>query len=315
MSRFPTLAGLAALMAGTALHAGEVTIPGPQGPLSATAIAVPGASHAVVLIPGSGPTDRDGNGPLLQSNTYRMLAEGLAAAGIASLRVDKRGMFASARAIPDPNAVTLAAYAEDARAWVGQARALAPCVWLMGHSEGGLVALLAANDPPPGLCGLILLSTPGRPLGQLMVEQLAANPFAGLLMADMKSVVASLARGETRDPATLPPGLQPLFPAAVQPYLIDLFSYDPAMLAAGWPGPALIVQAGKDIQVTAADADRLAAALPQAQRLDLPAATHMLKPDRPGLPLATYSDPTAPLDPGLIPALASFLAAHSPVAE
>jgi hypothetical protein len=300
---------LAALMLGTSASAAEVQAPGPDGPLSAMATPVAGAAHVVVLIPGSGPTDRDGNGPLIRSDSYRLLAEALADAGIASLRIDKRGMFASHAAIADPNAVTLAAYAADARAWVAKARALAPCVWLMGHSEGGLVALLAAADPPPGLCGLILLATPGRPVGQLMIEQMQANPAAFLLMDDLRRIVADLEQGRSRDPASLPALLRPLFPAAVQPYLIDVFSYDPATLAAGWTGPALIVQGGADVQVTPADAAILAAAMPQATRIDLPEATHMLKPDIPGHPMATYGNPSLPLDPGLIPAITAFLAA------
>ena len=80
---------------------------------------------------------------------YRMLAEGLAARGVATVRIDKRGMFGSAGAIADANAVTIADYAADVHAWVKAARARtgASCVWVLGHSEGGLVALAAAQQP------------------------------------------------------------------------------------------------------------------------------------------------------------------------
>lgn len=303
---------LALLLSASPVAADEVRIPGPEGPLAAMAIQVADARHVVVLIPGSGPTDRDGNGPALRSDSYRMLAKALAAQGIASLRIDKRGLFASRAALADPNAVTLADYAADARAWVAEARGLAPCVWLMGHSEGGLVALLAASKPTPGLCGLILLATPGRPLGRLVIEQVASNPLNFFLADAVESAVAALERGEHVDPAAIPAPLRPLFPAAVQDYLIDVFSYDPAALAAGWQGPALIVQGGKDIQVTMADADLLAAAMPQAERLDLPRATHMLKPDRFADPLATYTDPALPLDAALVPGIAGFLSRQPP---
>lgn len=304
-------AALVMLMA-TAAQAAEVTIPGPEGPLSAEALTVPGARHAVVIIPGSGPTDRDGNGPFLQTDMYRLLAEELAAQGIASLRIDKRGMFASRAAVADANAVTLGDYAADARAWVEEAASLAPCVWLAGHSEGGLVAMAAASEPPPALCGLILLATPGRPLDEVLLEQLAANPAMFALMPQARRIVETLAAGEVVPTESIPLLLRPLFPAEVQPFLISLFTTDPASLAAAWPGPALVVHAGRDIQVTGPDADVLERALSAASRADFPLATHTLKEDVPGAPLATYSDPSLPLAPGLTAAILGFLEMHPP---
>lgn len=291
-----------------------VQIPGPAGPLAAERIAVAGAAHAVVIVPGSGPTDRDGNGPAvgLASDAYRMLAEGLAARGIASLRIDKRGFFGSAAAIADPADVTLDAYAADARDWVGAAAALAPCVWIAGHSEGGLVALMAAQQPPEPLCGLILLATPGRPIGRLLVEQMAATPAMAPLMPELSALVADLEAGRNRDPADIAPALRPMFGAGAQRYMADLFAHDPAALARGWPGPALIVQGDADLQVRPQDAGLLADAMPQAARLDLAGGTHMLKPAVAGQPFAGYRDPTLPLHPALLPGIAAFLTDRAP---
>ncbi|GGH48945.1 hypothetical protein GCM10011341_10950 [Frigidibacter albus] len=124
-----TLSSLPLLLPTLAL-AEPVQIPGPQGPLEAERIAVEGAAHAVIIIPGSGPTDRDGNsGPMgLRSDSYKLLANGLAAEGIASLRIDKRGLYGSAAALADANDVTIANYAQDVRDWVAEASSLAPCV-------------------------------------------------------------------------------------------------------------------------------------------------------------------------------------------
>ncbi|MFY8139702.1 MAG: alpha/beta hydrolase, partial [Caulobacter sp.] len=93
-----------------------VEIPGGLAPLKATVLSVSGEPRAaVVILPGSGPTDRDGNTPMgVRGSTYRLLAEGLAAQGVASLRMDKRGMFASGPAAADPNAVTVSILAADA---------------------------------------------------------------------------------------------------------------------------------------------------------------------------------------------------------
>ena len=290
-----------------------VQIPGPQGPLEGELIAPAAAAHVVVVIPGSGPTDRDGNSPQmgLATDAYKLLAEGLAEQGIASLRIDKRGFFGSAEAIFDPNAVTVEAYAADARNWVEYASGIAPCVWIAGHSEGGLVALAAAQDPPDHLCGLILMATSGRPIGRLMIEQFEANPANGPLMPELRSIVADLEAGETRDPTSLSPVLQPLFSSRVQRYMVDLFSHDPLTLAGEWQGPALIVQGDEDMQVRPHDADLLEGALPQADRLNLAGGTHMLKVAVVENPLAVYVDPALPLHGELVRGLADFMEEHA----
>jgi pimeloyl-ACP methyl ester carboxylesterase len=287
-----------------------VHIPGPEGPLEGEMIVVDGALHAVVIVPGSGPTDRDGNSSQgLATNTYRLLAEGLAEAGISSVRIDKRGLYGSSMAIANPNNVTLSAYAEDVRNWVGFVSDLAPCVWIAGHSEGGLVALVAAQNAPANLCGLILLATPGRPAGELLIEQLEGNPHNAPLVEDIRSIVTDLEGGRRREAGSIPPILQPLFVDSVQGYLIDLFSYDPSDVAATWRGPALIVQGDADRQVRLKDADLLVRAMPQARRLHLAGGTHMLKALSERDPLADYRDPSLPLHAGLLGGIVQFLEA------
>lgn len=296
----------------SAAQADVVTITGPKGPLAAELVAVEAAQHIAVIIPGSGPIDRDGNGRQvgLASDSYKLLAEGLARAGVASLRIDKRGFFGSAAAIADPNDVTIATYAADARNWVLKAREIAPCVWLAGHSEGGLVTLVAARDAPKGLCGVILLATGGRPVGQIMLEQLRANPANVDLMPELEEIIADLERGQTRPMADISPVLRGFFSPGLQRYMMDLFSYDPVDVAIGWTGPALVVQGGKDAQITALDADLLAAALQQPEQHMIDDMTHMLKADVPAAPFATYTDPTLPLHPELVQILSEFMMAR-----
>lgn len=109
------------LMTGPAIAApveSDISAPGPSGPLKGTMLSPQGGAAPVVLmIPGSGPTDRDGNNNAgLKAASLKLLAEGLAAQGIATVRIDKRGMYASAAATPDANAVTIDDYAHDVHA-------------------------------------------------------------------------------------------------------------------------------------------------------------------------------------------------------
>lgn len=290
-----------------------IEAPGPQGPLAGTMLrAGQGLGPVALIIPGSGPTDRDGNNPYgVKAASYRQLAEALARQGVSTVRIDKRGMFASAKAVADANAVTVGDYVADTAAWVQVIRQQtgAPCVWLIGHSEGGLVALAAAQEVE-GLCGLVLVAAPGRPLGDVIKAQLRANPANASLLEAADAAIDSLVAGRKVDAATLPLPLRGLFNPAVQGFLIDVFARDPAKLAADTKLPLLIVQGGKDLQVPLADAERLQAANPAASLSVLPNANHVLKDvsgESPAENQAAYLNPDLPLSPGLAEAIAAFI--------
>jgi pimeloyl-ACP methyl ester carboxylesterase len=290
----------------------EMTAPGPKGPLAGTMLDPDAKAPAILVIPGSGPTDRDGNSPLgIAGGPYRQLAEALAADGIATVRIDKRGMFGSVTAVPDGNDVTIGGYADDVHAWVDAIRAKTgrKCVWVLGHSEGGLVALQAAQKPA-GICGLVLLSAAGRPIGAVMREQLQANPANAPILAPALAAIDSLEAGKPVDAATLPAPLQPLFDKAVQPYLIDLFAHDPARLIGAVKLPVLIVQGERDIQVGIADAQALKAAQPAATLALIPGVNHVLRPvasDDRMANAATYGDASIAISPAVPAAIAGFV--------
>ena len=295
-----------------AAAAATMTIAGPKGEIAGTFVDAGRGSPVVLIIPGSGPTDRDGNNPMgVTAAPYRLLAEALAAGGVSTLRADKRGMFGSKAAIADGNQVTLGDYATDAHNWAKalRNRTGARCVWLLGHSEGGLIALVAAQDPTD-VCGLILVAAPGRKLGAVIREQLQANPANAPILPQAMAALDSLEAGKAVDPSMLHPGLQPLFNAKVQPYLMGMLRADPAKLAASTRLPMLIVRGGKDIQVAAADLQALHAARPDAMVLSRPNMNHVLKDvagDDRASNLATYGDPSVPVDPALVQAIAAFV--------
>ena len=293
------------LMATPALAQTPIEASGLDGALAGTLLGEGAGRPVVLIVPGSGPTDRDGNNPMgVKAAPYRLLAEALAAQGIATVRIDKRGMFGSRAAIPDANAVTIADYAADVHAWakVVRDRAGAKCVWVLGHSEGGLVALAAAQTPAD-LCGLILIATPGRPLAAVIREQLANNPANARILPQFDAVIASYTGGPPVDPAKVAPGLAQLFSPALTSYWRSILSCDPAKLIAAYKGSVLIEQGSRDLQVSVADARALAAAQPRAKLAIIDGANHVLKhvatDDRPAN-LATYGDLSLPLADGVV---------------
>ena len=290
-----------------------VEAPGPQGPLKGTML-TPIAKERppiVLLIPGSGPTDRDGNNPLgVKAAPYALLAEALATLGVATVRIDKRGMFASAAAVADPNAVTLDDYVQDVRQWVRSIRSTtgAPCVWLLGHSEGGLVAL-ESGDTLAGLCGVITIGTPGRPAGEVLLSQLRESPIYAAQAPLAESLIRELKAGRDVDVRQLPPVLQQVFSPSIQHFETSLFRVDPQLLAHRLRLPLLIVQGDADLQVGVEDAKRLKTADPQATLAILPGVNHVLKEatlSNRRENLSTYSSPDLPLAPGVAPVIARF---------
>jgi pimeloyl-ACP methyl ester carboxylesterase len=266
----------------------------------------------VLIIPGSGPTDRDGNNPGgLLAAPYRLLAESLALRGITTVRIDKRGLAGSAGATPDGNAVTISDYVSDVRAWTTVVKQLtkAPCIWLLGHSEGGLIAM-AATKTERDICGLILVSAPGRPMGEVIREQLKANPANAPLLDQALTAIDTLEAGKRVDTANMAAPLLRLFDPRVQGFLIDAFAYDPAKLLAGYTKPVLIVQGLRDIQVQEADARMLKRADPQATLALLPEVNHVLKTvtsDDRSANIATYSNASLPISASVVDAISAFL--------
>jgi pimeloyl-ACP methyl ester carboxylesterase len=281
-------------------------------------LVVPAGSgqHPVVLIiAGSGPTDRDGNSPIavapgktLQPDTYKLLAQALADDGIATVRYDKRGIGASAAAVPnnDESKYSFDTGIDDAAGWITMLRPdrRFSKVVVAGHSEGSLVGMVAAQRAKAD--GFISLEGAGRPAADVIREQLTER---GAPVSMFGAILDSLSAGKTVD--STPPALAALFRRSVQPYLISWFHYDPAAEIRKLPYATLVVQGTRDIQVTMKDAKLLAGA-PGAKLLTVDGMTHVLKVgpvDAAAQIAGVYTDPSIALPPELVSAIAAYVRA------
>lgn len=249
----------------------------------------------VLIIAGSGPTDRDGNNPAGgRIDNLKRLAQLLAGEHIASVRFDKRGVAASQPATPDERNLSVEAYVADTVAWAHKLKAdprFGPLI-LLGHSEGALIATLAAEQA--GASAVISLSGSGRPVAEVIREQLAQRlPPAQL--AQGTALLDSLQAGQTS--LNVPVPLRQVFRPTVQPYLISLLRQDPAAAFAQLKVPALIIQGRNDVQVDVADAELLKAAKPDAQLVLIDGMNHTLRisPRDISGQRETYQNPELPL--------------------
>lgn len=276
---------------------GTLLVPAAAGPIP-----------VVLIHPGSGPTDRDGNAPILpgRNNSLRLLAEALAACGIASLRIDKRGVAASAAAAPAEADLRLETLVGDAVGWLDllrQDRRFGPVV-LLGHSEGALIAALAARQGKAD--GYVSIAGPARSGSAILRQQLRTR-LTGAMAEANERILSALEQGEQADP--VPPALFALYRPSVQPYLISWFRYVPAKEVAALTVPVLIAQGTTDLQVDTTEALALLRARPGANYLQVKGMNHVLKLVTGDLAAqrASYGDSTLAIAPALVAGVAAFI--------
>jgi pimeloyl-ACP methyl ester carboxylesterase len=259
-----------------------------------------------LLIAGSGSTDHDGNGPEIKPATLRKLSEQLAARKIATLRYDKRGAGGWKPEFGRPEDFRFKDYVDDAAALVDYLRGSGKFsrVVLVGHSEGGLVAILAARRVP--VDRLVLLATAARRQGDLVKAQLEKTLAPDVLDPIEKAIDAIMA-GQIVDPP--PRGLS--ISPQMQPGIASAFTEDPIDPLKQIGQPTMIVGGGRDRQVARLDFIALSAASPVAKTLWLPEMNHVLVDVTDDADdLKSYDDAERPLDGALIDSVAAFILAN-----
>ncbi len=271
--------------------------------LHATLVQPDGSDVLVILHPGSGPTDRDGNQPGMQNDGLHLLSDGLAAAGLAVLRYDKRGVGAS-QSDQRESELRPSHYINDLVAWADWARATGTFsrLVLLGHSEGAMFAKAAAGLTE--VDGVVSVAGAGRRMGVLLLEQTEGRR-PGALDKQFREILASLEAG--REVEDVPPLLAALFRPSVQPYLIEWLALDPAELAGQLNVPLLVVAGSTDLQVVRVDYDALAEHADQSVWIE--GMNHVLREKDGTLAeqMSSYLSPEAPLHAELVPVVVNFI--------
>ena len=280
------------LQTGTGVIYGTLTIP-----------EKPRRMPVALIIAGSGPTDRDGNNPVMKNNSLKILAAELAEEGIASLRYDKRGIAASKAAVTSEKDLRFDDYVSDAAGWIQLLKKDKRFseVIVIGHSEGSLIGMLAGGSADK----FISVAGFGQSADLVLKEQLGSQPK---MVQDLSfPIIDSLKRGKTVD--SVPPVIKSLFRPSVQPYMISWFRYDPCTEIGKLSVPVLIIQGTNDIQVGVENARQLAETNPEAELLLINNMNHIFRiteGDRMAN-LATYSNISLPVSEELVTAVTAFI--------
>ena len=287
---------------------GTLNVPVAKGPVP-----------VALFIAGSGPTDRDGNNPMMKNNSLKFLGDTLNSLGIATLRYDKRGIAASKNAMKIETDIRFNMLVDDATDMIKKLKAdkRFSKVIVVGHSEGSTIGMKAAAEG--GADAMISIAGPGQSADKVLRAQLNASLDPAKAVSEkaaeqMRSTrelvnkfIDTLSKGDTlHNP---PASMNSLFRPSVQPYLISWFKYDPQQLIKALKVPVLIIQGNTDLQVTEADAMMLLKANPEAKVLIIDRMNHVLKHSEAEQRAnhATYINPDLPVVPDLVTAIVDFV--------
>lgn len=264
---------------------------------------------AVLIIQGSGPTDKDGNSEALtgKNNSLKLLAETLAKNGIASLRFDKRGIGLSKESAMSESDLTFDDFVTDAQAWLEYMKSdkRFKKIGIAGHSQGSLIGMRLSQDSP--VKAFASIAGPSLSIDETIIAQIKANPFnPANVVKEAKEIFGKLRQGETVE--KVPPYLMSIFRPSIQPFMMSWMKYDPLLEIEKLDIPILVITGSTDLQVTVEDAQRLQISNPKAELKVIDGMNHILKNSsaEANENVASYSNPNLPLNTEFEKAIANF---------
>ncbi|WP_299208962.1 alpha/beta fold hydrolase [uncultured Dokdonia sp.] len=260
--------------------------------------------NLLIIIPGSGPTDRNGNQQLTRNNSLRLLAEKVTASGIATFRYDKRVLTLLKKGALDEEKLRFDDFVEDALATVTYFKNRYQNIYIIGHSQGSLVGMIAAQQS--NIAGYISLAGPGQAIDQTILSQIA------LQMPDLteKAKEAFTELKETGKVKNYSPALASIFRKETQPFMASWMQYIPTQEIKKLQVPVLIVNGTNDIQVDTKEAEALKNAKPDATLVLIENMNHVLRiiEGADGLEnTKSYNESRRPISKELIEVITNFI--------
>ena len=282
----------------------ELEIKIPNGALKGELTTSKEDRFLVLMIAGSGPTDRDGNNPSMKNNSLKMLADSLYLQGISTFRFDKRGVAQSQIKNLNEEDMNIDTMVEDVKKWIDVLSSkLNRKIIVLGHSEGSLIGMLASKNNEK-VKGFISLAGPGASADSIIMQQIGSRMPA--LLPQATSYLSILKKGQRID--SVDKMMYMLFRPSVQPYMISWINKNPCTEITKLSMPILILQGDQDLQVEVSDADKLAQCAPIAKKVILKDMNHVMKEVHSFMENQTsYADPNKPLHSQLTKEIKSFL--------
>ncbi len=257
----------------------------------------------LILLAGSGPLDKDGNTNFMKSNMLKKLAQRLGDNNIASFRYDKHSLRQIKKGTYDLD-YTFNIFIEDAKAAIEHFKSKSEFgkIYVLGHSQGSLVGMIAANGKADGF---ISLAGAGQSIDEVITYQI--NESAPQFTEDTKRVFGILKEGSMTD--DFPAALASIFNKETQPFMMSWMKYNPQDEIKKLDIPVLIINGTKDIQVTVDEANLLHNAYPDSELVIIEKMNHVLVAiDGERLEnVKSYNEPNREFPNELIKALIDFI--------
>lgn len=232
-------------------------------------------STLAIIIPGSGPNDRDGNQNFVKNNSLKYLAEDLTNNGIATFRYDKRALTMLKKGASEKQIKQLrfSDFVNDTKKVIDffVKRNRYNNIYIIGHSQGSLVGMLAITE---NVTGFISIAGAGKSIDKIITEQIAAMGAPDLVESAQKTF--SILKTGKLD-KNFNPGLANIFNLDVQPFISSWMNYQPTEEIAKLTIPTLIINGTKDIQVSTSDAELLHKASTNGKLVLIENMNHVLK--------------------------------------
>ncbi|AXT19434.1 alpha/beta hydrolase [Flavobacteriaceae bacterium AU392] len=260
--------------------------------------------NLVIIIAGSGPTDRNGNQNFAKNNSLKKLAQGLSNSGIATFRYDKRVVKQIKKRNVDPNilfddfvtdAISVLKYFKTENKYNK--------IYIAGHSQGSLIGMLSAKE---GADGYISIAGAGNTIDMIILDQISSS--APVFTKDSKRIFSILKEGKTTD--DYPPPLASIFNKDIQLFMANWMQYNPQEEIKKLNMPILIINGTKDLQVPIEEANLLKNANPDSEFLIIENMNHVLVPIKGNDNLEnskSYNEPLRALSPELIEGIIKFV--------